>query len=50
MPDNCNIIAMAPASLITNVYGSGDFYEMAYDDHTHKRTVRLPAAMSYRPA
>ncbi|SRR6266536_138334 len=50
VPDNCNIIAMAPASLITNVYGAGDFYEMAYSDHARTRTVRLPAQMSYRPA
>ncbi len=51
MPENCNIIAMAPASLITNVYGAGDFYEMSYADpnhHGHSRTVRLPAEMSYR--
>jgi CRISPR-associated protein Csc1 len=48
-PENCNIIAMAPASLITNVYGAGDFYEMSYDsDHGRPRTVRLPAEMSYR--
>jgi CRISPR-associated protein Csc1 len=48
-PENCNIIAMAPASLITNVYGTGDFYEMTCDgDHGRPRTVRLPAEMSYR--
>lgn len=49
VPENCNIIAMAPASLLTNVYGVGDFYEMTYDDdHGRARTVCLPAEMSYR--
>lgn len=51
VPENCNIIAMAPASLITNVYGAGSFYEMAYDDldhPRHPRIVRLPAEMNYR--
>ena len=44
-PENCNIIAMAPASLITNVYATGDHYEMKVD----KRVICLPAGMSYQP-
>lgn len=51
VPENCNIIAMAPASLITNVYGAGSFYELTWSDPGHSsshRTVRLPAEMSYR--
>src|SRR6266704_2587387 len=30
MPDNCNIVAMAPASLITNAYYTGRYYEISY--------------------
>ncbi len=46
MPENCNIVAMAPASLITNAYCTGSHYEFEYDD----ATIRLPAEMSYQPA
>jgi CRISPR-associated protein Csc1 len=49
MPENCNIVAMAPASLITNVYCSGDYYEFDYSGGDHSRTVRLPVEMSYQP-
>ena len=45
MPENCNIVTMAPASLITNVFCTGSYYECVYD----KRTIRLPAEMSYQP-
>lgn len=48
-PENCTIVAMAPASLITNVYCSGTYYECVYDHDGHERTIRLPLAMSYRP-
>ena len=48
LPENCNIVAMAPASLITNVFCTGSYYEFDYDDG-HARTVRLPVEMSYRP-
>ena len=50
LPDNCNIVAMAPASLITNVHATGSFYELVYSDRGGTRTVRLPAEMSYQPA
>jgi len=49
MPENCNIVAMAPASLITNVYGVGSFYELGSGDGGHGRTICLPAGMRYRP-
>ena len=49
MPENCNIVAMAPASLITNMYGVGSFYELDSEGGGHGRTVCLPAGMRYRP-
>ena len=49
-PDSCNIVAMAPASLITNVHCTGDYYEFTYSPGGRKRTICLPVAMSYRPA
>jgi CRISPR-associated protein Csc1 len=49
LPENCNIVAMAPASLITNVFCTGSYYEVDYDEGGHARTVRLPVEMSYRP-
>jgi CRISPR-associated protein Csc1 len=45
LPENCNIVAMAPASLITDVYCSGSYYELDSDGEA----VRLPAEMSYQP-
>jgi CRISPR-associated protein Csc1 len=45
IPDNCNIVAMAPASLITNVQMVGDYYEYQLEGES----VRLPARMRYRP-
>ncbi len=48
-PENCNIIAMAPASLITNVYSSGAFYEFEYVEDERKRAICLPAEMHYQP-
>lgn len=47
LPENCNIVAMAPASLVTNAYFSGNYFALT-DDKT-KRTICLPAEMSYRP-
>jgi CRISPR-associated protein Csc1 len=44
-PENCNVIAMAPASLITQTMCSGDYYELAHDGYA----VRLPAGMCYQP-
>ncbi len=49
VPENCNIVAMAPASLITNVYCTGSYYELVYDNGGSKRTIRLPMEMSYQP-
>jgi CRISPR-associated protein Csc1 len=52
LPDNCSIIAMAPASLITNVYSSGTYYELSYGndaDGRNKGTVHLPVHMRYQP-
>lgn len=51
LPDNCSIIAMAPASLITNVYSSGSYYELSYgnDGGRNKETVHLPVHMRYQP-
>lgn len=54
MPENCNIVAMAPASLITNASCSGDYYELASGENGKGKgrqddAVRLPAGMNYRP-
>jgi CRISPR-associated protein Csc1 len=47
MPENCNIVAMAPASLVTNAWFSGSYYALTDDDRA--RTIRLPVEMIYRP-
>ncbi len=49
MPENCNIVAMAPASLITNVYCTGSYYELDYNEDGRSETIRLPANMFYQP-
>ena len=49
LPESCNIVAMAPASLITNVFSTGSYCEFDYDEGGRKRTIRLPMEMSYRP-
>jgi CRISPR-associated protein Csc1 len=49
LPDTCNIIAMAPASLITNAYCTGTYYELSTDDRQRGSKVCLPAGMHYRP-
>jgi len=49
LPHNCNIIAMAPASLITNVYCTGSYYEFDYNEDGRSETIRLPANMYYQP-
>lgn len=49
-PENCNIVAMAPASLITNVFCTGDYYALASEEHSsHASEIRLPAGMRYQP-
>lgn len=47
MPDNCSIVTMAPASLITNVYATGNYYELSVEGV--KQAISLPAEMAYKP-
>lgn len=47
-PENCNIVAMAPASLVTHAYCSGDYYDLTPED-TKSGPIGLPAGMSYQP-
>lgn len=49
LPENCNIVAMAPASLITNASYSGEFYELKDEHDKRGNGIRLPVGMSYRP-
>lgn len=49
IPDTCNIVAMAPASLITNVYCTGTYYELATEAKQRGPGVCLPVGMRYRP-
>ena len=49
MPENCSIVAMAPASLITHVHGSGYYYEFQYGEGRHAPTIHLPVGMRYQP-
>ena len=49
MPDTCNIVSMAPASLITNVYCTGSYYELVPEEKQRGPGVCLPAGMRYRP-
>jgi len=49
LPENCNIVAMAPASLITNVYCTGGYYELDYDEDGRSGSIRLPVNMYYQP-
>lgn len=48
VPENCNIVAMAPASLITNVSATSNYYEFRSSETS--QLTRLPAGMRYRPA
>jgi len=48
MPETCNVVAMAPASLITNVSIDGEYYEGKVDDPTYTTTIRLPTGMRYQ--
>lgn len=45
MPESCNIIAMAPASLLTNVHATGSYYEIVDSDTCQ---IRLPTGMRYQ--
>ncbi len=44
LPQNCNVVAMAPASLLTHAAYSGRYYEIAAEKQP---SVCLPAGMSY---
>jgi CRISPR-associated protein Csc1 len=46
VPSHCNVISMAPASLLTDVYQTGEYYEIETDQQGRK-AVCLPAAMRY---
>lgn len=48
LPANCNIVAMAPASLITHAYCSGDYYDLRQED-SKSGAIGLPTRMSYQP-
>jgi hypothetical protein len=49
-PETCNIVAMAPASLITNVHMSGEYYEGKLENGiSHAEPIRLPVGMHYQP-
>jgi CRISPR-associated protein Csc1 len=50
MPDTCNIVSMAPASLITNVSCTGPYYELASEQKQRGPGICLPSGMHYRPA
>lgn len=47
IPENCNIVAMAPASLVTNMSATGSYYELKVEET--KQVISLPADMAYRP-
>lgn len=49
LPETCNIVAMAPASLLTNVQSTGSYYELNYNEDGRSHSIRLPANMSYQP-
>jgi CRISPR-associated protein Csc1 len=46
-PESCNIVAMAPASLVTDASYTGSYYEIACGNG---RLIRLPAGMRYLSA
>jgi CRISPR-associated protein Csc1 len=53
MPEHCNIVAMAPASLITNAVLTGAYFVLAGEDGKPGGQVQpicLPAGMRYRPS
>jgi CRISPR type I-D/CYANO-associated protein Csc1 len=43
IPRSCNVISMAPASLITNAHYTGPYYTISVD----KREINLPQQMRY---
>jgi CRISPR-associated protein Csc1 len=46
-PNNCNVISMAPASLLTEVHHTGSYYEIEADVQRQTQKVCLPVAMRY---
>jgi CRISPR-associated protein Csc1 len=47
VPSHCNVISMAPASLLTDVYQQGRYYEIEAGKQGHTQAVCLPVAMRY---
>jgi CRISPR-associated protein Csc1 len=47
VPTHCNVISMAPASLLTDVYQRGQYYEIEVGEKGHGQAVGLPVAMGY---
>jgi CRISPR-associated protein Csc1 len=45
VPENCNIVAMAPASLLTNAHYTGSYYEIA---DGNLPAIHLPVGMRYQ--
>lgn len=49
MPGACNIVAMAPASLITNAHYTGWYYEISAPSGHGAKKICLPVEMRYQP-
>jgi CRISPR-associated protein Csc1 len=47
VPSHCNVIAMAPASLLTHVYHTGQYYTISASEQKQAQAVGLPVAMRY---
>jgi CRISPR-associated protein Csc1 len=47
VPTHCNIISMAPASLLTDIYHTGQYYELVASKQGHTQPLGLPIAMRY---
>lgn len=47
VPSHCNIVSMAPASLLTDVYHAGEYYTISLNEQKKTAPVCLPAAMRY---
>ena len=45
VPENCSIVAMAPASLLTNAHYTGSYYEIA---DSNLPTIYLPVGLRYQ--
>ena len=47
MPTHCNVISMAPASLLTDVHQTGPYYEIETNERSTHSSLKLPIAMRY---